>query len=82
MKLSEFILLNEAEKKWSVVNKAVPLAQRTYPDLIIFLFQLDDYYIETYCNIADKTIEEYRVLPDTNAISYYLDAIPIDDLLN
>ena len=82
MKLSEFILLNEAEKKWSVMNQAVPLAQRSYGDLIVFLFQLEDYYVEAYCNVADKTIEEYRVLPDTNAIRHYLEAIPIDELLN
>jgi hypothetical protein len=82
MKLSEFILLNEVDKKCAVMNNAVALAQRTYPDVIIFLFQLEDYYIETYCNIANKTIEEYRVLPDTNAIGHYLEAIPIDDLLN
>ena len=82
MKLSEFILLNEAEKKWSVMNHAVPLAQRSYADLIVFLFQLEDYYVEAYCNVADKSIEEYRVLPDTNAIRLYLEAIPIDELLN
>lgn len=82
MKLSEFILLNEVEKKRAVMDKAVALAQRTYPDLIIFLFQLEGYYIETYCNIANKTIEEYRILPDTNAIGHYLEAIPITDLLN
>ena len=82
MKLSEFIQLNEVDKKCAVMNSAVALAQRTYPDLIIFLFHLEDYYIETYCNIADKTIDEYRVLPDTNAISHYLEAIPIDDLMN
>jgi AAA+ ATPase superfamily predicted ATPase len=82
MKLSEFILLNEAEKKWSVMNRAVPLAQGRYRDMIVFLFQLEDYYVEAYCNVADKTIEEYRVLPDTNAIRHYLDAIPIDNLMN
>lgn len=82
MKLSEFILLNEAEKKWSVMNHAVALAQRSYEDVIVFLFQLEDYYVEAYCNVTDKTIEEYRVLPDTNAIRHYLEAIPIDELLN
>ncbi len=82
MKLSEFMLLNEGDKKCAVFSKAVALAKRTYPDVIIFLFQLDNYYVETYCNVTSKTIEEYRVLPDTNAISHYLDAIPIDDLLN
>jgi hypothetical protein len=82
MKLSEFIVLNEVDKKCAVMNNAVALAQRTYPDLVIFLFQLEDFYVETYCNIVEKTIDEYRVLPDTNAIKHYLDAIPIDDLLN
>jgi hypothetical protein len=82
MKLSEFILLNEVDKKCAVMNNAVALAQRTYPDVVIFLFQLGDYYIETYCNMEDKTIEEYRILPDTNAIKHYLEAIPIEDLLN
>jgi hypothetical protein len=82
MKLSEFILLNEVEKKHAVMTHAVALAQRTYPDLVIFLFQLENYYIETYCNVADKTIEEYRILPDINAISHYLEAISIDKLLN
>jgi hypothetical protein len=82
MKLSEFILLNEVEKKSAVMNNAVALARRSYPEVTVFLFQLDDYYIETYCNVANKTIEEYRVLPDTNAIGHYLEAIPIDDLLN
>ena len=82
MKLSEFILLNEKDKKCAVMNNAVALAQRTYPDIIVFLFQLDNYYIEAYCNKASRAIEEYRVLPDVNAIGYYLEAIPIDDLLN
>ena len=82
MKLSEFILLDERDKKCALMNKAIALAQRTYPDTIIFLFQLDHYYIETYCNKTSKTIEEYRVLPDTNAIGHYLEAIPIDDLMN
>ncbi|MBG9378557.1 hypothetical protein I5907_20140 [Panacibacter sp. DH6] len=82
MKLSEFILLSEAEKKWSVMHKAVPLARRTYPHVVVFLFQLEDYYVEAFCNVADNRIDEYRVLPDTNAIRHYLDAIPIDELLN
>jgi len=82
MKLSDFILLNEGDKKCAVMNNAVALAQRIYPDGIIFLFQLDDFYVETYCNKANKTIEEYRVLPDTNAIGHYLEAISLEGLIN
>jgi hypothetical protein len=82
MKLSDFILLNEGDKKCAVMNNAVALAQRSFPDVIVFLFQLDNYYVEAYCNRANRAIEEYRVLPDTNAISHYLDAIPIDELIS
>lgn len=82
MKLSEFILLNEEDKKTAVMNNAVALAQRTYPTVIIFLFQMEYFYVEAYCNITTRAIDEYRVLPDTNAIEHYLDAIQIDDLLN
>jgi len=58
MRLSEFIVLNEADKKRSVMQQGVLLAKRTSPDSIVFLFQLKDYYIETYCNAANKIIEE------------------------
>jgi hypothetical protein len=82
MRLSEFIVLNEADKKRSVMQQGVLLAKRTSPDSIVFLFQLEDYYIETYCNAANKIIEEYRILPGTDALKHYLEAIPIDDLMN
>jgi hypothetical protein len=82
MKLSEFILLNEAEKKYAIMKQAVPLAQRSYGNRVIFLFQLENYYVEAYCNPADNSIEKYCILPDTNAIYHYLEAIPIDELLN
>ncbi len=81
MKLSEFILLNEADKKNAIITNAVPLAKRSYADKVVFLFQVQDYYVEVYCNAADKSVEEYCILPDTNAICHYLEAIPIDDLL-
>lgn len=82
MKLSEFIVMDEAGKKNAVMNNGVALATRTAPGLIIFLFQVDDYYVEAYCNITSNKVEEYCVLPGVNSIGHYLDAMPIDDLLN
>lgn len=82
MKLSEFIVLNEADKKRAVATNAVALAKRTSPGLVIFLFQIEDYYVEAYCNTTVNKVEKYCVLPNTNAIRDYLDVIPIDDLLS
>jgi hypothetical protein len=75
MRLSEFILLNEDEKKSTVLHQGVCLAK-------IFLFQLGSYYVEAYCNPDNKAIEEYRMFENIDVLQPYLEAIPIDKLLN
>lgn len=82
MRLSDFILLSEEEKKLAVFHHGVPLAKRENAYCKVFLFQLEGYYVETVCNTTSKAIEEYRVFGDTQLLWPYLQAIPIDDLLN
>ena len=81
MRLSDFILLSEEEKKWTVFHQGVPLAKRENEEYRVFLFQLDDYYVETFCNVQNKVIEEYRVFGDTQLLQPYLQAIPLGGLL-
>lgn len=54
MRLSEFILLNEQEKKSTVLHRGVLLAKRSSFGSMVFLFQLGSYYVEAYCNPANK----------------------------
>ena len=82
MRLSEFILLNEDEKKSTVLHQGVLLAKRSSFDSMVFLFQLGSYYVEAYCNPDNKAIEEYIMFDNIDALMPYLDAIPIDNLLN
>jgi hypothetical protein len=82
MRLSEFILLNENEKKSTVLHQGVLLAKRSSFESMVFLFQLGSYYVEAYCNPANKAIEEYRMFENTDILTPYLEAIPIDSLLN
>ena len=82
MRLSEFILLNEEEKRSTVFHDGVCLAQRTSFDSLVFLFQLGSYYVEAYCNPENKAIEEYIMFDNTDVLKPYLEAIPIDNLLN
>jgi hypothetical protein len=81
MKLSEFILLDEADMKATVLHEGVLVAKRHNDDALVFLFQMDDYYVETFCNLSDKMVSEYRVFKDVNTLSPYLETIRIDDLL-
>jgi hypothetical protein len=82
MRLSEFILLDENEKKSFVLHHAVLIAKRNSVGSLVFLFQLNNYYVEAYCNPANKAIEEYRMFDNIDVLKPYLEAIPIDNLLN
>lgn len=82
MKLSEFILLNQEEKKVTVLHQGVLIGKRINDDCIMFLFQMESYYVETCCNLRDKSIEEYLVFDNLKPLEPYLASLPIDDLLN
>lgn len=82
MKLSDFILLNVEEKKLIVLHQGILVAKRNNDDCIVFLFQLGNYYVETFCNRENRAIEEFRVFDNTRPLNPYLDAISINDLLN
>ena len=82
MKLSEFICLPEDHKRSVVLSEGVAIAKRELPDQLVFLFQLQEYYVETFCCCNSKEILEYRVFQNTKQLAPYLDAIPIDHLLH
>lgn len=81
MRLSDFILLNEEHKKLIVLHEGILVAKRSSYPYLVFLFQMDDYYVESFCNVQTKGIEEYRVFQNPVLLTPYLEAIAIDDLL-
>ena len=81
MKLSEFIGLPEDHKRSIVLTEGVAIAKRELADRLIFLFQLQEYYVETFCCCKSKEILEYRVFQNTKLLGPYLETIQIDHLL-
>ena len=82
MKLSEFILLNEEQKKGSLLHEGVLIGKRSSADWLIFLFQLENCYVESYCNVQSRSVEEFRAFTHLEPLCPYLDDISLDDLLN
>ena len=82
MRLSDFILLSEKEKKLAVLHLGVLIGKRKDVDTVAFLFQVENYYVETFFNPGNKAIREFRMFEQTALLQPYLDSIPIDDLLN
>jgi len=82
MKLSDFIMLNEEEKKVTVLHQAVLIGKRMHPGCIIFLFQLNNFYVETFGDTNTKGITQYRVFVNTDLLHPYLEEIAIDDVFS
>jgi len=82
MKLSDFILLGIEDKKQAVLHEGVLVGKRKLPLTMNFLFHLGDFYVETFCNASDRTVEEYRIFDSTKHLYHYIDDISLDDLLN
>lgn len=82
MKLSEFIRLSEPEKRRLVLEQGVAVAKRQTERQMVFLFQLGEYYVETYCSMETKEIQEYRAIYKTDHLTSYLEDISIDALLS
>lgn len=80
MKLSEFILLSENEKKTAVLHLGVLIGKRSIQNDRFFLFQLDSFYVEMCCNGLSKTVEEFRMFENTRPLQPYLASVPLDDL--
>jgi hypothetical protein len=81
MILSDFILLSEEEKKTIMLHEGILVAKRTNPGFMIFLFQLQAFYVEVFCDLVTKKTREFRVFNRTNQLDPYLDSIPIPDLI-
>ena len=80
MELSDFIMLNAEEKKWVVLHQGVLIGKIKGPGRIIFLFDLDKFYVETLCNTTTKQVSEYRAFAQTKLLQPYLENIAIDEL--
>jgi len=82
MKLSDFILLDENEKTSVVLHKGILVGKRKNEPLIAFLFQLGNYYVETWCHQQDKKVLEFTAFNNPQNLAPYLEAISIDELLH
>lgn len=81
MKLSEFIVLTEAEKNSAVLHQGILLGKQKDECEIRFLFQLELFYVELQCDHTSKKVCQYQAFTDVRFLQPYLDQIPIGGLL-
>jgi hypothetical protein len=82
MKLSAFIELSAKQKRLALLEVGVPVAKWHNYDYQVFLFQLPQFYVETYFSKISKQIDEFRVFQSPDHLAPYLEAIPITGLFD
>ena len=65
-----------------LLHHSTLVAKRTGGDCIVFLFQLEYFYVEMICNLSTKKVEEYMVFENTTQLHPYLESIPIHDIFS
>ncbi|HVG14331.1 MAG TPA: hypothetical protein VM935_05190 [Chitinophagaceae bacterium] len=81
MKLSGFVLLSLEEKKNVVLHKGVLVGKKWGTKHLVFLFQVNGFYVEVVCSVREKKIEEYRAFAETEFLTPYLESIQIQHLI-
>jgi len=80
MKLTDFNLLDEIKQAEALLNYGVLVAERMYKNFTIFLYQVNQFYVEVYYHNTFSIIQGFRGFENTNALEPYLDEIDITSL--
>jgi hypothetical protein len=80
MTSAEFSLLPETKQTEILLEKGVFVAERMYKNFTIFLYQVDQFYVELYHNLRYNVIQGMRSFEDQEALEPFLRDIDISCL--
>jgi hypothetical protein len=81
MDLYEFIQLPEKDKATTTWYYATYLMSRVFEGLTISLYQLDDFFIEVYCDPELNYIQKISAFKSIECLDPYLDLIDLNRLI-
>ncbi len=80
MTIIEFSYHEEKKQVEALLERGIFLTERLYKNFIIFLYQLDNFYVEVYHNLKYNVMQGIRSFEDEEALEPYLDSIDISCL--
>jgi hypothetical protein len=72
--------MDEANQAQTLIECGVLLAERLYKNFIIFLYQVDSFYVEVYHNLRFNVIQGMISFEDEDVLQPYLETIDISQL--
>ena len=80
MTLDEFSLLDEPKQAEALIEHGIFIAERHYKNFNIFLYQIDNFYVEIFHNLNFNMMQGMRSFADDEALEPYLESIDISCL--
>jgi len=80
MTLDEFTRLNETKQAEVLLAQGAFVAERMYKNFAIFLYQVNNCYVEVYHNVNFNVMQGMRCFQDDEALQPYLEEIDISCL--
>jgi hypothetical protein len=77
MKVQEFKSLDETEKAIVLINKGVLVGKRMIQSYLVFLYQLDSFYVEILYNKQTNFVYKFKAFENTELLEPYLSKIDI-----
>jgi hypothetical protein len=79
MTLDDFNALDEQKQASSIMDRGVFLAYRLYKEFKIFLYQIDDFYVEVYYNNRYNLVQGFGSFEYSSSLDPYLRNIQIPE---
>ena len=80
MTLDEFTILDDSKQAEALIDRGSFIAERHYKNFNIFLYQIDNFYVEIFHNLNFNMMQGMRSFEDFDALEPYLEAIDISCL--
>jgi hypothetical protein len=80
MTLNEFKALDDFQKATALVDDGVLIGKRNLLFYLIFLYQIEGFYVEVLYSIKSKKVHKFRAFENIELLDPYLSKIDISEL--
>lgn len=80
MTLHDFKALDDFQKATALVDEGVLIGKRDLLFYLVFLYQVEGFYVEVLYNIKSKKVHKFRAFENTELLDPYLSKIDISEL--
>ncbi|MCU7550607.1 hypothetical protein OCK74_15920 [Chitinophagaceae bacterium LB-8] len=80
MTIHDFKILDDHQKATALVDEGVLIGKRDLLFYLVFLYQVEGFYVEVLYSIKSKKVHKFRAFENVGLLDPYLSKIDISEL--